>query len=95
MRHKPRSLQWRAAALADLHQIEQWLSAHEGADLAKTMQRIRAAANNLIKLGDLGRPSTVEGLRELSVRTAPYVIVYRIDGDIAEIVAVFHTASDR
>lgn len=48
------------------------------------------------RLGDIGRPSRVEGLRELSVRNAPYVVVYRIiDDDAADVLAVYHKAQDR
>jgi toxin ParE1/3/4 len=47
------------------------------------------------RLGDIGRPSRVEGVRELSVRNAPYIIIYRVDGDVIEILAVYHAAQDR
>lgn len=47
------------------------------------------------RLGDIGRPSRVPGVRELSVRNAPYVIVYRVDGEAIDILAVYHTAQDR
>ncbi len=47
------------------------------------------------RLGDIGRPSRVEGVREMSVRAAPYVIAYQVDGDTIDILAVYHTAQDR
>lgn len=67
----------------------------EGAGAWKTVARIRAAAESLKRLGDIGRPSIEPGVRELSVRNAPYVIVYRADGDTIDILAVYHTAQDR
>ena len=48
-----------------------------------------------MRLGDIGRHSRVPGLRELSVRTEPYVIVYRMAGEVIEVVAVYHTAQSR
>jgi hypothetical protein len=34
-------------------------------------------------------------VRELSVRTGPYVVAYRVDGDVITAIAVYHTAQDR
>ncbi len=89
-------VRWRARALADLQGFHDWLRTIEGAKPDQTIRRIRAAAESMRRLGDIGRPSTVEGLRELSVRNAPYVVVYRvIDDDAADVLAVYHTAQDR
>jgi plasmid stabilization system protein ParE len=57
--------------------------------------RIQAAAESLARLGDIGRPSRVEGVREFSVRTAPYVIAYRMDENWVDLLAVYHTAQHR
>jgi toxin ParE1/3/4 len=88
-------VQWRAEALADLQQFYDWLKTVEGANAPRVVRRIRVAANSMRRLGDIGRPGGKPGTRELSVRNAPYVIVYRVDGDIADILAVYHTAQDR
>ena len=88
-------LLWRAAALADLKQHRAWLSSLEGAKPDRIVLRIRAAAQSLLLLGDIGRPSVTFGVRELSVRSAPYVIVYRPIHNGFEILAVFHTAQQR
>jgi toxin ParE1/3/4 len=88
-------VQWRAEALADLQQYYDWLKTGEGANAARVVRRIRVAANSMRRLGDIGRPGGKPGTRELSVRNAPYVIVYRVDADIADILAVYHAAQDR
>jgi len=85
----------RESAVDDLDRIDAWLSTIEDARPDQVRARIGAAITSLERLGDIGRPSLIEGLRELSVRTAPYVIVYAADGDVIEIVAVFHTAQKR
>jgi len=81
---------WRAAALTDLKRYYDWLETVEGARPRSVIRRIRFAANSLRRLGDVGRPGALPGTRELSVRNAPYVIVYLVQDDVAEIVAVYH-----
>lgn len=90
-----RRLQWRAPALSDLARIHAWLSTQENAKPDRTILRIQAAAANLSKLGDIGRPSRLKRTRELSVRNAPYVIAYRVETDAIDILAVYHNAQDR
>jgi plasmid stabilization system protein ParE len=90
-----RRLKWRSAALADLGRIHEWLSTIEGVHPDRTILRIRAAAQTLRRLGDIGRPSRVECVRELSVRNAPYVIVYTLDATTVDIRAVYHQAQKR
>ncbi|MCR6645734.1 MAG: type II toxin-antitoxin system RelE/ParE family toxin [Terricaulis sp.] len=79
---------WRRQALADLQGFHDWLATIEGAKPKRVVRIIRLAAESLRRLGDIGRPGVGEGLRELSVRNAPYVIVYRFSGDEIEILAV-------
>jgi toxin ParE1/3/4 len=88
-------VQWRAKALADLQGFHDWLRTIDGAKPDQTVRRIRAAAESMRRLGDIGRPSSVEGLRELSVRNAPYIVVYRVVDDVADILAIYHAAQDR
>lgn len=58
------------------------------------MARIHAAVARL-SVFDAGRPSRLPGLRELSVRDAPYVIVYEVNGDDVDLLAIYHTSQDR
>ena len=89
------NLIWREAAVADLERIDTWLSQFENANPVTVRRRIVATADRLERLGDIGRPSKVEGLREVSVRNAPYVVVYRVTGEAVEVVAVYHTGQKR
>lgn len=90
-----RRVKWRSQALADLKRIHAWLSTIEGADPDRAIVRIRKAATTLARLGDIGRPSRIEGAREMSVRNAPYIIAYEAKPGLIDIRAVFHTAQDR
>lgn len=86
---------WREKAVADLERIDAWLSQFESADPTTVRHRIVDAADRLERLGDIGRPGKVEGFRELSVRNAPYLIVYKVLPEAIEILAVYHTAQNR
>jgi toxin ParE1/3/4 len=90
-----RRLIWRAEALADLDRIYDWLSTIEGAKPDRAILRIRAAAEALPRLGDIGRPGRVEGARELSVPNAPYVVAYTLNAEVIDIRAVYHQAQQR
>ena len=90
-----RRVVWRKAALMDLNRHHEWLSSLERSSPDKTMRVIEAAAESLARLGDIGRPSRIPGVRELSVRSAPYVIAYRLEEDRVDILAVYHTAQRR
>jgi plasmid stabilization system protein ParE len=86
---------WSKRALLDLDRLHGWLSELPDAQPDRAILRIRSAAMKLETLGDIGRPGPTPDTRELSVRSAPYVIVYRFAGDDFEIMAVFHTAQSR
>lgn len=88
-------IRWRKEALADLEKYSEWLATIERAKPRQTIGRIRAAANSMRRLGDIGRPTKVKNVRALSVRNAPYVVLYMVDEHAIEIVAVYHTAQDR
>jgi toxin ParE1/3/4 len=88
-------VKWSQTALKQLKDFKAWLSTIEDANPKNTIARIKASGESLERLGDIGRPSRFEGFRELSVRGAPYVIVFTVRDDHFLIVAVFHTAQDR
>jgi plasmid stabilization system protein ParE len=86
---------WKRQAIGDLKLLEQWLSSIPDAKSARTIERIKEAARSLARLGDIGRPSKNPNSRELSVRNAPYVLVYERREDHFMILSVFHAAQDR
>jgi plasmid stabilization system protein ParE len=87
-------VRWRQEALHDLARIRDWLSTFSESDPDRAIERIRIAAESLARR-DIGRPSIVPGLEELSVRTAPYVVFYAIEEDTIDIRAVFHMSEKR
>jgi plasmid stabilization system protein ParE len=88
-------VRWKRRALSDLLAFREWLASLPDAQADRTVVRIRVAAQSLARRGDIGRLGKFQDTRELSVRDAPYVIVYQVRKDHFSIVAVYHTAQDR
>ena len=56
------------------------------------VQRVLAGVGLLAEQPGLGRPGRVPGTRELLVPKTRYIAPYRVRGDTAKILRVFHTS---
>jgi plasmid stabilization system protein ParE len=56
--------------------------------------RIRRAVRNIGYFPGVGRLHERTGTREYLVRGLPYLLIYSVDDDSIEIIAVFHTSRD-
>jgi plasmid stabilization system protein ParE len=56
------------------------------------VQRVLEAVGALGDQPGLGRPGRVPGTRELVARKTRYIVPYRVNGDIVEVLRVFHTS---
>jgi toxin ParE1/3/4 len=56
------------------------------------VQRVLDAVSMLPEQPGLGRPGRVPGTRELVVLQTPYIVPYRVRGQVIEILRVFHTS---
>jgi plasmid stabilization system protein ParE len=81
-------------AVNDLITIRSYIGQDNPAAASRVAIQIVAACDRLEYLPERGRPGRVLGTREL-VSLWPYVIVYRINGPIIEILRVWHGAQDR
>jgi plasmid stabilization system protein ParE len=90
-------LRYTLAALAHLEAIHNFLSERNPAVARRIASDIRAAARRLSDFPHMGRNGEAFGTREWAVRRSPYVIVYEVDFQHAEIrvLGVFHGARDR
>jgi toxin ParE1/3/4 len=88
-------VKWKRRALADLRSFRDWLTTLPDANADRAVHRIKASAQSLGLLGDIGRQGKIPNTRELSVRRAPYVVAYQVKEDHFLIVAVYHTAQNR
>ena len=59
---------------------------------AKTAERILDAAERLTAFPASGRPGRVPHTRELVVPGTPFILPYRVRGEVIEILGVLHAA---
>ncbi|WP_404383340.1 type II toxin-antitoxin system RelE/ParE family toxin [Caenispirillum salinarum] len=87
---------WTIQAQSHLRSIREYIGLDNPKAAQKVARRIRDAAKLLKDHPRLGRP-VIGDVRELVVRTAPYIIEYkyRAGSDVVFIVSVIHTARDR
>jgi len=83
---------WLNEALEDLQSIGDYI-AQENIDSAhRVLTRIKAAADNLSRHPEIGRPGRVSGTREIVINSLPYILVYQITSKDIRILAIMHTA---
>jgi toxin ParE1/3/4 len=89
-----RRVVFRPEAEADLSAIALFIAEHSVDRARKFVERLRTRCKILESspLAGRPRPEFGEGLRSLFER--PYVLIYRIDGENAEILAVLRAARD-
>ena len=87
-------VRWLEAALADLEGIQDCLIQESPAAALRMVELLRAAALSLADMPHRGRPGRWSGTRELVVPGTPYLIPYRVEGDLIQILRVFHGARE-
>jgi len=81
-----------SVALANLDAEAEHIAEDNPVAAGRVVQRISRAADLLEKNPALGRPGRVAGTRELIVAETPYIVPYRVRGEVVEILRVFHAA---
>jgi addiction module RelE/StbE family toxin len=84
-------VRWLDDALADVTEIYRYV-ANDPSAAARVVQRIQAAVGLLAEMPHRGRPGRWPGTRELVILRTPYLVPYRVQGDLIEILRVFHGA---
>ena len=79
-------IRWLVDALADITEIYRYVAD----DDPTTVGRIHAAIRLLREAPHRGRPGRWPGTRELVVSRTPYIVPYRVAGDLIEILRVVH-----
>ena len=88
-------IRWTPAAADDLQHIFDYLKETEP-DLAhSTILEIRESVRSLKTFPHRGRPGREPGTRELLHNRLPYLVAYRVRGDVVEILHIWHPAQDR
>jgi toxin ParE1/3/4 len=85
-------IRWLEDALADVTEICRYIAADNPRAAARVVARIQTAIRLLPDLPQRGRPGRWPGTRELIIPGTPYIVPYRVEGDLVEILRVFHGA---
>lgn len=85
-------VRWLRTALANLDAEAEYIAEDNPAAAGRVVLRILRAVKLLKKNPALGRAGRVAGTRELVVVGTPYVVPYRVRGEVVEILRVFHAA---
>jgi toxin ParE1/3/4 len=85
-------IRWLDDALADLTEIYSYIATDDPRAARRVVARIQAAIRLLAELPHRGRPGRWPGTRELIIPGTPYLVPYRVKGDLIEILRVFHGA---
>ncbi len=90
-----KQLRFRLTALADLAEIYAYIREDDPNAARNVLRRIRGSVTRLEDFPLSGRDGMVPGTHELVVPGLPYIVVYGVETDYVDIIAVFHTARDR
>jgi toxin ParE1/3/4 len=85
-------VKWLRKALRNLDDEASYIAADSLAAAQLVVQRVLDAVSILPEQPGLGRPGRVPGTRELVVLHTPYIVPYRVRGEVIEILRVFHTS---
>jgi toxin ParE1/3/4 len=85
-------IEWLRAALDNLNAVAEYISRDNPIAAARAVAAIVKAVENLERFPASGRPGRISGTRELVVSGTPYIVPYRVRGDVVQLIRVFHAA---
>jgi toxin ParE1/3/4 len=89
---RPRRIVYSRRFRRRLQDIYEQIAADNPAAAPRVVERIRIAVERLPQFPAIGRPGRVAHTRELVVAGTPYIVPYRIKGEIVQIITVLHSA---
>ena len=81
---------WTARALRDLAALRAYISQDNLPAAERQVEFVLAAVAGLARFPDIGRPGRRSGTRELVVGRTPYLVPYRVRGELVEVLRVLH-----
>lgn len=88
-------LVWTRRALFELDAIFAYVARDSRAAAARLTGEIERRAAILAAHPEIGRPGSVDEIRELVLGGTPYILPYRVRDGRVEILAVLHSAQQR
>jgi toxin ParE1/3/4 len=86
------SLQWTVSASTDLEAAINFIAQGSLSAALRQLDEIEEQTDRLAEYPMLGRAGRVKGTRELVVNRTPFIVVYRIKGEMIQILRVLHGA---
>jgi toxin ParE1/3/4 len=81
---------WTARALSDLAALRAYIAQDNLPAADRQVELVLAAVAGLTQFPNSGRPGRRAGTRELVVDRTPYLVPYRVRGELIEVVRVLH-----
>ncbi len=85
-------IRWTRQAQADLQAAFEFIFIDSPQAALAVLDRIEASVDHLARHPEIGRAGRVETTRELVIPNTPYIVVYRHQGNVCEILAVLHAS---
>lgn len=85
-------LRWTEEAADDLEHIAGYLLAHAPGRVQDMVRTVYDAPSDLLTFPNRGRQGKKEGARELVLSPLPYIVVYKVLGDVIFVVRILHGA---
>ena len=89
-----RRIRWTVPAAEDLESIKSYLQRQFPRFAEPTVRTIYQRIRSLRTAPTRGRPGHRSGTRELVLTPLPYVVAYRIQAEVIEILHIHHGAQD-
>jgi toxin ParE1/3/4 len=85
-------VRWLRSALKNLEQAHNYIAKEDPDAALKLVIKIQVAVEQLTEFPQMGRAGRVKGTREVVIIHTPYILIYRIKGNTAEILRVLHSS---
>jgi len=82
-------VEWLRAAINNLDALAEYIARDNPAPAERTVAAIRSAVETIERFPASGRPGRISGTRELVVSGTPYIVPYRVRGDVVQLIRVF------
>lgn len=84
---------WSPEAIDDLVALRAYIADDDNAAAQRIALRITDTVEKLLsENADIGRPGRVPGARELVIAKTPFIVPYRLQGEVLQILRVLHGA---
>jgi toxin ParE1/3/4 len=84
---------WSPEAIQDLISLRAYIAEESPAGARRIVLRILHTVERLLPdTPHMGRPGRVSGTRELVIAQTPYIVPYRVQREVIQILRVYHSA---